>query len=244
MTARPLISDISSHVWLTGFPSLRPFWTGGPGDSKFTIQNSLPSAFRNIKPGHVCTSSHAPLHNTAVPSYPQPHGDRDADVTEDILVSSEGEQEVLSSEQTSDLGNLASINVAIAPAEDHKQSSSSSAMDSIDLIKNNGQAQVSKVKDTIVPTRDIELSSISKESSTDSVISVHVYETAQAVEASGELEIVEPPFVSAPPVTATPQHRQGHTRHFMTRIQSAGRRVISFMRRIKRGKEPVLKARR
>ncbi len=238
MNARPLISEISSHIWLTGYPSIRPFWTGGPGDSKFTIEKSLPSAFHNIKPRHLCTSK-SPLCNRAVPSYPQCQGDRDADVTEDVLVCTEDDSNELPSKQTSDEGNLTSINAVVAPAEEYKQSSSL-AKDSTNthtVIEDDDPARVSKVKDTIVPTKDIELSSISRESSINSVISVHVYETAQPVEAdSGRLENVAPPSVIAPSTTATSQRRQRRTRHFMTRIQSAGHRFISFMRRIKKAK--------
>ncbi len=83
-------------------------------------------------------------------------------------------------------------------------------------------------------TNDIELSSASSESSTHSVVSVHVYETAEPVEAEpGQLVYADSPSVNVLPTTTSQQHGQGRTRHIVTRIRSAGRRVIFFFRRSK-----------
>ncbi len=199
MTARPLVSEICSHIWLTGYPSIRPFWTGLPGDSKFTIEKSLPSAFCNIKPRHLCTSQ-SPLCNTTLPPYPQSQSiqeDRQADITEEI--------------------------------------------NDVECAEVTGEQRCDQMgEDSFLLTNDIELSSASSESSTHSVVSVHVYETAEPVEAeSGRLVYADSPSINALPTTASQQQGQGR-RHILTRIRSAGRRVFSFFRRIKKAKSSSL----
>jgi len=210
MATRPLVSEICSHIWLTGYPSIRPFWTGGPGD--ITIEKSLPSAFCNIKPRHLCTCQSTLCHATTVPSYPQwiqehKHGD-----VADSVVCEAVDDTVSCEEQRC---HQMKADTFSTPREDHES--------------------VIPEKDVSL-TDNIELSSASSESSTCSIVSVHVYETAQPVEAeSCQAETAVSPSTNALP-TAAPQRGRGRTRHIVTRMRSASRRFISFIRRIKRAK--------
>ncbi len=47
LTARSLIADVLTHMWMTSFPSVRPSWEG-PHEGKYNIKNSLPSIFHSI----------------------------------------------------------------------------------------------------------------------------------------------------------------------------------------------------
>ena len=47
ITARPLIAEVLTHMWMTSFPSVQPSWEGPCGD-KHNIQNSLPSIFLSV----------------------------------------------------------------------------------------------------------------------------------------------------------------------------------------------------
>ncbi len=49
ITARSLVADVLTHVWMTSFPSVRPSWEG-PREGKYNIKNSLPSIFHRINP--------------------------------------------------------------------------------------------------------------------------------------------------------------------------------------------------
>ena len=207
MTARPLVSEICSHIWLTGYPSIRPFWTGVPGDSKFTIEKSLPSAFCNIKPRHLCTSQ-SPFCKTTLPPYPQ-HG----------LIQEDKDAHIVA-EEANDVECAEVVDTVICG----KQNSNEMKVDSF-LTSREDHKPPAVILDLI--TNDIELSSASSESSTHSVVSVHVYETAEPVEAeSGQLVYADSPSVNSLPTTASQQHEQGRTRHVVTRIQSASRRFI------------------
>ncbi len=215
MTARPLVSEICSHIWLTGYPSIQPFWTGVPGDSKFTIEKSLPSAFCNIKPRHLCTSQ-SPFCKTTLPPYPHSHG----------LIQEDKDAHIVA-EEANDVECAEVVNTVICG----KQNS----IVKLDSFTSREDHKPAAIPDLI--TNDIELSSASSESLTHSVVSVHVYETAEPVEAeSGQLVCADSPSVNVLPTTASQQHGQGRTRHIVTRIRSAGRQVISFFRRIKRSK--------
>ncbi len=47
LTARSLIADVLTHMWMMSFPSVRPSWEG-PHEGKYNIKNSLPSIFHSI----------------------------------------------------------------------------------------------------------------------------------------------------------------------------------------------------
>ena len=53
ITARPLIADVLTHMWMTSSPSVRPSWEG-PCGGKYSIQNSLASIFHGIDPPESC----------------------------------------------------------------------------------------------------------------------------------------------------------------------------------------------
>ncbi len=68
VTARPLIAEVLSHMWMTSFPSVRPSWEG-PCGGKHTIQNSLPSIFHSVDSSTRCYD--VEVHSPRLPSNDQ-----------------------------------------------------------------------------------------------------------------------------------------------------------------------------
>ncbi len=68
VTARPLIAEILSHMWMTSFPSVRPSWEG-PCGGKHTVQNSLPSIFHSVDSSTRCYD--VEVHSSRLPSNDQ-----------------------------------------------------------------------------------------------------------------------------------------------------------------------------
>ncbi len=68
ITARPLIAEILSHMWMTSLPSVRPSWEGSCG-GKHTMQNSLPSIFHSVDSSTRCYD--VEVHSPRLPSNDQ-----------------------------------------------------------------------------------------------------------------------------------------------------------------------------
>ncbi len=68
VTARPLIADVLSHMWMTSFPSVHPSWEV-PCGGKHTIQNSLPSIFHSVDSSTRCYD--VEVHSPRLPSNDQ-----------------------------------------------------------------------------------------------------------------------------------------------------------------------------
>ncbi len=66
IAARPLISNVLTHMWMTSFVSVRPSWEG-PCEGKYNIQNSLPSIFHGID-SPECSSYDVEIHCSRLPS--------------------------------------------------------------------------------------------------------------------------------------------------------------------------------
>ncbi len=68
VTARLIIAEILSHMWMTSFPSVRPSWEG-PCGGKHTVQNSLPSIFHSVDSSTRCYD--VEVHSPRLPSNDQ-----------------------------------------------------------------------------------------------------------------------------------------------------------------------------
>ncbi len=68
VTARPLIAEVLSHMWMTSFPSVRPSWEG-PCGGKHTVKNSLPSIFHSVDSSTHCYD--VEVHSPRLPSNDQ-----------------------------------------------------------------------------------------------------------------------------------------------------------------------------